>query len=103
MSDSIDWPRGAAFSRRHHVAQYALALGITPGHLSALCRSRTRQSAGSMIRSRIALEARRLLLYSELNTEQVARRLGFDDPAYFSRFFRREEGSAPSQFRKRTT
>jgi AraC family transcriptional regulator, transcriptional activator of pobA len=37
---------------------------------------------------------------SELNTEQVARRLGFEDPAYFSRFFRREEGSAPTQFKR---
>jgi AraC-like DNA-binding protein len=89
------------FSRRHRVVQYALELGITPGHLNALCRSQTRQTAGTMIRSRIALEARRLLLYGELNTEQVARRLGFEDPAYFSRFFRREEGSAPTQFRKR--
>jgi AraC family transcriptional activator of pobA len=54
-----------------------------------------------LIRERIALEARRLLLYSDLTAGQVADRLGFEDPAYFARFFRREVGITPSAFRTR--
>ena len=87
------------YMHRHRVSDYAVELGITPGHLNVLCRLQTRQSAGAVIRSRLALEARRLLLYGELNAGQVAQRLGFEDPAYFSRFFRREVGLPPTRFR----
>jgi AraC family transcriptional activator of pobA len=89
------------FARRHRVADYAASLRITPGHLNALCRQRLRASASTLIRERIALEARRLLLYSDLTATQIAERLGFDDPAYFARFFRREVGTTPSAFRMR--
>jgi len=89
------------FARRQRVADYAASLRISPGHLNALCRQRLGTSAGTLIRERTALEARRLLLYSDLTATQIANRLGFDDPAYFSRFFRREVGVAPSRFRGR--
>ena len=48
---------------------------------------------------RIVSEARKLLLYTELSAAGVGESLGFDDPAYFARFFRRETGAAPTQFR----
>jgi AraC-like DNA-binding protein len=89
------------FRRRHRLADYAGGLGVSPGHLSALCRSRLRLSAGAVIRQRIALEAKRLLLYGDLKAAQVGEHLGFEDPAYFARFFRREVGTAPSTFRAR--
>jgi len=89
------------FAFRHHLLDYADEIGVSPGHLNALCRVALRRSAGSLIRARLALEARRLLLYSDLGAAQVAERLGFADPAYFARFFRREVGAAPSVFRSR--
>ena len=92
-----------AFARRHRVAEYAASLRISPGHLNALCRQTLSTSASVLIRERIALEARRLLLYSDLTATQIADRLGFDDPAYFTRFFRREVGVTPSRFRMRRT
>lgn len=88
-------------ARRHRVAEYAAELGVTPGHLSALCRASLRESAGRVVRRRIALEARRLLAHSELTAAEVGFRLGFDDPAYFARFFRREAGRPPTAFRAR--
>jgi AraC-like DNA-binding protein len=88
------------FAHQHRVAGYAAELSISPGHLNALVRSRTRASAGTLIRSRIVLEAKRLLLYSDLTAAQVGDRLGFEDAAYFARFFRRETGKAPSRFRR---
>ncbi len=90
---------GRDHARRHRVADYAAELGVTPGHLGALCRAHRRQSAGAIIRARLALEARRLLLYGDLTAAEVADRLGFEDPSYFARFFRREVGTAPSRFR----
>lgn len=88
------------FRRRLRVADYAARLAVTPGHLNALCRATLRTNAGAWIRARVALEARRLLLYTDLTAAQIGHRLGFDDPAYFSRFFRRETGSSPSEFRE---
>jgi AraC family transcriptional regulator, transcriptional activator of pobA len=87
------------FARRHRLSDYADRLGVSPGHLNALCRTHARSSAGAMIRARIVTEARKLLLYSELTAAGVGEKLGFDDPAYFARFFRRETGAAPTRFR----
>jgi len=88
-------------ARRHRVADYASELGVSPGHLSALCRASLRRSAGRVVRERVALEARRLLAYSDLTAAEVGFRLGFEDPAYFARFVRRETGLAPTAFRAR--
>ena len=87
------------YARRHRVSDYASALGVTPGHLNALCRTQLRQTASARIHARQVLEAKRLLLYSDLAVAEVADRLGFADPAYFSRFFRREAGRAPAAYR----
>lgn len=89
------------FTRRHRVAEYAAVLGVTPGHLNVLCRRGRGATAGRMIRDRLTLEAKRLLLHTDLHAAEVAERLGFDDPSYFARFFRREAGDAPSRYRKR--
>jgi len=64
-----------------------------------LCRTRIQRSAGSIIRRRIVLEARRLLLHTGLGAAQISQKLGFEDPAYFSRFIRRETGFSPSRLR----
>ncbi len=93
----------ARLATEHRVAGYARAVGLTPGHLSALCRRQTGRSAGKYVRDRLALEAKRLLLHTDMTAAQVADRLGFDDPAYFARFFKREAGAPPSVYRARTT
>src|SRR5450755_117608 len=89
------------FMHRHRVSSYAEQLAVTPGHLNVLCRAQMHLSASSLIRSRITREARRLLLYGNQSAAQVADRLGFEDPAYFTRFFRREVGVVPTQFRNK--
>ena len=89
------------FSHRHRVSDYARELRVTPGYLNALCRSQLHLNAGAVIRARIALEGRRMLLYSNKSAAQVAHLLGFQDPSYFTRFFRREVGQSPTQFTRR--
>jgi AraC family transcriptional activator of pobA len=78
---------------------YALALGVTPDHLSRTCRHVARQSALQILHERLMLEARRLLAYSSLSVAQVAQQLGYDDAAYFSKFFSRAVGNTPSEYR----
>lgn len=90
------------FRHRHRVSDYARELRVTPGYLNVLCRAQLRANAGAVIRARIALEARRMLLYSTDSAARVGHLLGFEDPSYFTRFFRREVGHVPTHFTRRT-
>lgn len=81
------------------VADCARTLGVSVGHLSDLVAERTGRSAGQVIRGEVVVEAKRLLARTELTCAQIAHQLGFADPAYFSRFFRREGGCSPTEYR----
>jgi AraC family transcriptional activator of pobA len=81
------------------VAGYARDLGITANHLNAVCRQAVDKSALTLIHERQILEAKRRLVYSALTISQIADELGFSDPAYFSRFFKRLTGTTPKDFR----
>ncbi len=83
----------------HRPADYARRLGITVGHLNHLSRRHLGRTAGVLIRGRLALEAKRRLLHTHQSAAEVAYALGFRDPAYFARFFKRETGASPTGFR----
>jgi AraC family transcriptional activator of pobA len=85
-----------------HQAQswYAARLGITAAHLNALCRARVGKSALELVHARILLEAKRNLVYTSMSVSVVAYTVGFADPAYFTRFFKRAVGLSPKEFRK---
>ena len=68
------------------VAAHACALGVTPTHLSRLCRAITGRSASALIYDRLALEARRQLTYTPHPVSEIAYELGFEDPAHFAKF-----------------
>ncbi len=74
---------------------------MTSDHLSRCCRALAGQPALALLQERRLLEARRLLVYTELPVADVAARLGFDDAGYFSRFFTRTGGTPPSVYRAR--
>lgn len=82
------------------VRSYADELGVSVGHLTELVKRGTGRTPGRLIRHAQTVEAKRLLSGSELTVTQVARRVGFGDPAYFCRFFRRETGLSPGDFRR---
>jgi len=78
---------------------YASMMGVSVVQLRAACAAATGHSPTKMIHARIITEAKRNLIFGEMAIEQIAFGLGFSDAAYFTRFFRREVGEAPSQFR----
>lgn len=77
------------------VAFYARSLGVTERTLTRLCHRHLRCTPHEAINRRCALEARRLLRYTNANVTQVANDLGFSDPSYFSRFYLRMTGRRP--------
>ncbi|WP_423148843.1 AraC family transcriptional regulator [Rubrolithibacter danxiaensis] len=80
---------------------YAELLFITPNHLNGLCNEILGVSAGELIRNRIALEAKRLLINADLSISQIAFKLNFKDNSYFTKFFRKQTGITPEEFRKK--
>lgn len=79
---------------------YAKLLFVTPNHLNALCNQITGKSAGDFIRNRVLLEAKRLLVNSNQNINEIAWYLNFEDNSYFSKFFKKYEGITPDEFRR---
>jgi AraC family transcriptional activator of pobA len=88
------------YTARRDIASYALELGLTERALRRLCRELAGVSPGRLIDERLVLEARRRLAYSNEGVAAIAYALGFEDPAYFSRFVRRLTGSAPLALRR---
>jgi AraC family transcriptional activator of pobA len=88
------------YREQRNIGFYAKSLALTERSLRRLCRDAEGLSPGRIIDARIALEARRRLLYSHEPVSSIAYDLGFEDPAYFSRYVRRHAGAAPSELRR---
>lgn len=92
---------------RSHLAQgwqladYARSLAVSERHLRRLCLETTGLSAQSFIETIRLREACRLLAYTRMRVQEVGFALGFDDPAYFARVFRRGMGMTPGDYRAR--
>ncbi|MDO5659102.1 MAG: helix-turn-helix domain-containing protein [Paracoccus sp. (in: a-proteobacteria)] len=78
---------------------YATRLRVTPDQLAGAVQRVTGRTPLSLIHARLHAEARQMLEGSGLQIAQIALHLGFDDPAYFSRFFKRIGGKSPRQHR----
>lgn len=88
-------------SMRLGVAEAARRLGVSERHLSRLCREGTGIAPQGVIHAAVLREACRMLAYTRLRVAVVGHRLGFDDPAYFSRFFQQRTGISPRAYRAR--
>lgn len=87
------------FRTLRKVKDYADLLHKSPKTLSNLFATYGSRTPQSIIQERVLLEAKRLILYTDKQTQEIAYDLGFDDPAYFSRFFKKQSGHTPSAFR----
>ena len=87
-------------SARMTVASCAAVLGVTSGYLTESVVADTGTPPGRVLRTAVAREAQRLLSCTELSAAQISERLGFSEPSYFSRFFRREVGCTPTSYRE---
>lgn len=90
----------AQFRAQRAVGHYAQAVGVTAGQLTRLCHEGLGMSTLAAINARVVHEAQRELAYSSLSIKQIAAELGFDDDAYFGRFFKKQTGHRPTEFRE---
>lgn len=88
------------FGRMNETADYARLLKVTERALNEAMRQALGSTAAQLIRERVMLEAKRLLLHSDISVAEIADRLGFADPAYFSRCFKKHTSRSPVEFRQ---
>jgi len=88
------------FTKEKNVSPYAEMLNMNPSCLNELTKRTTGITAGELIRNRVIDETKRLLYSSSNSGKEIAFQLGFDDPAYFSRFFRKYTGTTLKEFRE---
>ena len=88
------------FKKLHSVSDYANRLGISSKSLTKHFQKTNNKTPSNFIKNRIIKEAKRQLLYSTKAIKYIAFDLGFNDPAYFSRFFTKATGQSPKQFQK---
>jgi AraC family transcriptional activator of pobA len=88
------------YQKHWPVKRYARQLALSESSLNRICRNLTGGTAFDIVQQRLALEARRRLVYVAGSVAAIAAELGFKDTAYFCRFFRRHTGVSPSEFRR---
>jgi len=87
------------FAEHWTLPRYAAALNMTEARLTDLCNRLTGRSPKRVVVERLALEARRFLAFSLLPVNEISSAMGFEDAAYFCRFFKRSQGVTPSDYR----
>jgi AraC-like DNA-binding protein len=90
----------ADFARVHQVRDYARHLGYSEKSLTRSTLELAGVSAKAFVSQRIALEAKRLLAHTSLPVSVIAAQLGMDEANNFAKFFKREVGCTPTEFRR---
>ncbi|QIH34767.1 AraC family transcriptional regulator [Sphingobacterium puteale] len=89
------------YHKNHSVADYAELLFISPKTLNRKIVREKGISPNTIIKNRIILQAKRLLINTDLKVKEIAAQLGYDDQSYFVRFFRIQTGKSPFEFKRR--
>ncbi len=89
------------FEKKPSVRQIAASLHTTESKLNELSKLHTGRTAQNVIHGLVASEAKRLLTYEKLSIKEVAFQLGFDDPFYFSNFFKKQTKLSPKMYKEK--
>ena len=89
-----------SFDSRYPLSYYAERLNVPEQRLNDQAKLHTGKTAQMVIHSLIASEAKRLLIYESASIKEIAHKLGFSDPFYFSNFFKKFTDQSPKSFRE---
>jgi len=81
------------------LSDYANIIGVTANHLTQTVKVLTGKTSLQIIKAKQLLEIKRLLVHTNLNISEIGNQLNFQDQSYFSKFFKRETGLTPLQYR----
>jgi len=90
------------YSNDRNIGSYANQLNIHPNCLNEISKLSSGQTASEVIYIRIISETKKLILSTDKSFKEIAYKLGFDDPAYFSRYFKKHTGMTLSQYQSET-
>ena len=90
------------FMQQHQVGWYAKEIRVRQAHLNQICREHTGENALALIHNVLINEAKRFLVFADMPVAEIAERLGFSDPGYFNKFFKRYTQTSPAKYRKQT-
>lgn len=79
---------------------YASKMGISEKRINQILKDKMNKTLTQLLHERVVVEAERMLLSGELTIKEIAFDLNFDDPAYFSRFYKKQTGRSPEDFKK---
>ena len=82
------------------LSDYANKIGVTANHLTQTVKVLTGKTSLQIIKTKQLLEIKRLLVHTNMNISEIANQLNFEDQSYFSKFFKRETGLTPLQYRR---
>ena len=85
---------------KNNVGFYAKCLNTTAQNLNSLCKKRLSKTASEVIASHMIQETKRLLLYTDLSVAEISFNLDFKDASHFIKYFKRQVGQTPLQFKK---
>jgi AraC-like DNA-binding protein len=81
------------------LSDYARMIGITSNHLTQTVKLLTGKTSSQIIKAKQLMEIKRLLVHTNMNVSEIATQLNFEDQSYFTKFFKRETGITPIQYR----
>jgi AraC family transcriptional regulator, transcriptional activator of pobA len=89
------------FEHNYSLSQFAKILGTTEAKLNEQSKLHTGRTAQNVIYGLITSEAKRLLTYEDLSVKELAYQLGFNDPFYFSNFFKKHTNISPKSYQSK--
>ena len=87
------------YRKEHELLFYATSLNVSRTYLSRMIRQVSGKTVNDYIKEVLYRDARRLLIFTDLTVKEIAEQLGFSDQSSFGKFFKKESGTSPANFR----